>query len=142
VPDPSDPLAALPTDARKRLDELARAIERVPLQELPLYADRRFDDEHIRAVQEAERIADEAGLSERIRAAQQALREAVIQLYGSAQLRGTIMGMNIAPPPGTDEDRIRMLESLGDAVSATVLGDRLDPDDHAELLGLWARTLP
>ena len=142
MPDPSDPLAALPTDARKRLDELARAIERVPLQDLPLYADRRFDDEHIRAVQEAERIADEAGLSERIRAAQQALREAVIQLYGSAQLRGTIMGMNIAPPPGTDEDRIRMLESLGDAVMATILDDRLDPDDHAELLGLWARILP
>ena len=142
MPDPSDPLAALPTDARKRLDELARAIERVPLQDLPLYADRRFDDEHIRAVQEAERIADEAGLSERIRAAQQALREAVIQLYGSAQLRGTIMGTNIAPPSGTDEDRIRMLESLGDAVMAAILDDRLDPDDHAELLGLWARILP
>jgi hypothetical protein len=93
-------------------------------------------------VQEAERIADEAGLSERIHAAQQALREAVIQLYGSAQLRGTIMGTNIAPPSGTDEDRIRMQESLGDAVMATILDDRLDPDDHAELLGLWARILP
>jgi hypothetical protein len=42
---------------------------------------------------------------------------------------------------GTNEDRIRMLESLGDAVTATILGDRLDPDDHAELLGLWARIL-
>jgi hypothetical protein len=46
------------------------------------------------------------------------------------------------PLASLNEDRIRMLESLGDAVTATVLGDRLDPDDHAELLGLWARLLP
>ena len=142
VPDPSEALASLPRDARTRLDELARAIERVPLQDLPLYADHRFDDEHVQAVDEAERIAKEAGLTDGIRAAQHALREAVIGLYGSAQMRGTITGMNISPPPGTDQDRIRMLESLGDAVLATILGDRLDPDDHAELLGLWARLLP
>jgi hypothetical protein len=142
VPERPDPLASLSGDARKGLDELALAIERVPLQDLPLYADRRFDDEHVRAVEAAERVAHEAGLTNGIRAAQRALREAVVGLYGSAQMRGTILGTNIAPPPGTDEDRIRMLESLGDAVSATVLGDRLDPDDHAELLGLWARLLP
>ena len=56
-------------------------------------------------------------------------------------MRGTIMGTNITPPAGTNEDRVRMLESLGDAVTATILGDRLDPDDHSELLGLWARLL-
>jgi hypothetical protein len=142
VPDQSDPLASLPGDARNALDQLAQAIERVPLEDLQLYADRRFDDEHIRAVEEAKRVADEAGLTDGIRAAQRALTEGVVQMYGSVQMRGTILGTNIAPPPGTNEDRIRMLESLGDAVTATVLGDRLDPDDHAELLGLWARLLP
>jgi hypothetical protein len=142
VPDQSDPLASLPGDARKALDQLAQAIERVPLEDLQLYADRRFDDEHIRAVEEAKRVADEAGLTDGIRAAQRALTEGVVQMYGSVQMRGTILGTNIAPPPGTNEDRIRMLESLGDAVTATVLGDRLDPDDHAEMLGLWARLLP
>lgn len=142
MPDQSDPLASLPRDARKALDQFAQAIERVPLENLQLYADRRFDDEHIRVVEEAKRVADEAGLTDGIRAAQRALTEGVVQMYGSVQMRGTILGTNIAPPPGTNEDRIRMLESLGDAVTATVLGDRLDPDDHAEMLGLWARLLP
>jgi hypothetical protein len=142
VPDQSDPLPSLPRDARKALDQFAQAIERVPLENLQLYADRRFDDEHIRVVEEAKRVADEAGLTDGIRAAQRALTEGVVQMYGSVQMRGTILGTNIAPPPGTNEDRIRMLESLGDAVTATVLGDRLDPDDHAEMLGLWARLLP
>jgi hypothetical protein len=132
----------LPADARKRLDELAGAIERVPLDDLPLYADRRIDDEHLTSVETAARMADEAGLTEGIRAAQRALTEGVVQMYGSERLMGTIMGMSTASPAGSNEDRVRILESLGDAVAATVLGDRLDPDDHAELLGLWARLLP
>jgi hypothetical protein len=138
----ADAIDRLPPDALKRLDELAKAIERVPLADLALYADRRYDDEHVRSVEAAEQVAEDAGLTEGIRAAQRALREAVIRLYGSAQLRGSIMGTNIAPPPGTDEDRIRMLESLDDAVTATILDERLDPDDKSELLGLWARLLP
>ncbi len=140
--DDASAIDRLPPDARKRLDELAQAIERVPMDELPLYADRGFDDEHVAAVDRAKAVADEAGLTAGIVAAQRAMADGVIEMYGSSQMRGSIMGMNIAPPPGTDEDRMRMLESLGDAVSATVLGDRLDPDDHAELLGLWARLLP
>jgi hypothetical protein len=132
----------LPADARKRLDELAAAIERVPLDDLPLYADRRLDDEHATSVETAARVAHEAGLTDGIRAAQRALTEGVLRMYGSERLMGTVMGMTMASPGGSDEDRIRMLESLGDAVVATVLGDRLDPDDHAELLGPWARLLP
>ncbi len=137
-----DAIDGLPADARQRLDELARAIERVPLDDLPLYADTRSDEEHQRSVETAAGVADEAGLSDGIRAARHALQEAVIHMYQSEQMRGTIMGMNIAPPSGTKDDKVRMLDSLGDAVTATILGDRLDPDDHAELLGLWARLLP
>ena len=137
----ADAIDRLPANARTALDKLARAIGRVPLEDLLLYADRRFDAEHVRAVEAAKRIADEAGLTDGIRAAQRALADAVVQMFGQLQMRGTIMGTNITPPAGTNEDRVRMLESLGDAVTATILGDRLDPDDHSELLGLWARLL-
>jgi hypothetical protein len=137
-----DAIARLPAAARRDLDELAQAIERVPLQDLQLYADRTSDEEHIRAVAEADRIAAESGLTEGILAARRALIDAVIAMYGQVQMRGTIFGTDVAPPAGSDADRIRMLESLGDAVTATILGDRLDPDVHAELLGLWSRLLP
>jgi hypothetical protein len=136
-----DAIERLPAAARRDLDQLARAIDRVPLQDLALYADRRSDEEHQRAVAEADRVAQEAGLTEGVLAAKHRLLDAVIATFGEVQMRGTFFGTDVAPPPGTDADRIRMLESLGDAVTASVLGDRLDPDVHAELLGLWARLL-
>ena len=111
------------------------------LEELPLYADRRFDDEHVAAVDRAKAVAGEAGLTAGVEAAQRAMAEGVIQMIGASRPRVSITGMNMSWPSGTDEDRVRMLESLGDAVTATILADRLDPDDHAELLGLWARLL-
>ena len=137
-----DPLGRLPQAARQDLDELARALERVALQDLPLFTDRTFDEEHVRAVEEGKRVAADAGLTEPIRAAQQELADMVIRMYGSQQVRAAVLGSAYALPAGTDEDRIQMLQSLADAVTATVLGDRLEPDVHAELLGLWARLLP
>jgi len=138
----ADAIDRLPPDARKRLDVLAGAIERIPIDELPLYADRRFDDDHVAAVDRAKAVADEAGLTAGVEGAQRAMAEGVIQMMGASRFRASITGMNMSWSSGTDEDRVRMLESLGDAVTATILADRLDPEDHAELLGLWARLLP
>jgi len=47
-----------------------------------------------------------------------------------------------SPGLGTTDDRVRVLRSLGDAVTALVLWDRLDDADRFELLGQWARLLP
>jgi len=43
---------------------------------------------------------------------------------------------------GPTDDRVRVARSLGEAVTAIVLEDHLDREDHAELLGLWDRLLP
>ena len=45
----------------------------------------------------------------------------------------------MAPNLGSVDDRVRIAESLGDAVTALVLDDRLDADVRGELLGLWSR---
>ena len=42
---------------------------------------------------------------------------------------------------GADDDRLRIMQSLADAVMAIVLGDALDESDRAELLGAWDELL-
>jgi hypothetical protein len=137
-----DALDRLPADARTRLQAFAAALERVPVDELGLYADRTWDDEHRAAVERARDVAADARLAEPVEAAQGALAEGIIRMLGSSRLRVSIVGANVAPSSGTEEDRRRILDSLADAVTALVLGDRLDEADRAELLGLWARILP
>ena len=38
---------------------------------------------------------------------------------------------------GADDDRLRVMQSLADAVIAIVLGDALDEADRAQLIGGW-----
>lgn len=40
--------------------------------------------------------------------------------------------------PGTAEDRVNLAASLGEVVTALLLGDRLSEGDREELLGPWA----
>ena len=139
---PGDALERLPADARQRLDAFARALDRVPLEDLPLYVARARQPRHRRAVERAELSAIESGLGEPVAAARQALIEGVIRKLADGQFRVWIGGVQMAPNLGPVDDRVRIAESLGDAVTALVLGDRLDPDARAELLGLWDRILP
>jgi hypothetical protein len=63
--------------------------------------------------------------------------EAIGRAYGNAQLRVSIVGLNTAPGLGPAEDRLFVMRSVGDAVTALVLWDRLDAHIRAELLGAW-----
>ena len=136
----ADPaLYDLPDDARARLDAFAKAIDRVHAEDLPLYVARERQPRHRRAVETAELVAAESGLAGPLVAARRALLEAVIRELGSRQFRVWLGGENMAPNMGPVDERVRIARSLGDAVTALVLDDRLDAAVHAELLGLWSR---
>jgi hypothetical protein len=141
VSEPGDALDRLPADARDRLEALARAVDRIHVDDLVLQVARRRQPRHRRAVETAELVAVETGLVEPIAAARRLILEGVLRTYANAQLRVGIAGVNPLGG-GAVDDRVRVAESLSEATTALVLWDRLDADTRAELLGLWDRVLP
>lgn len=134
-------LATLPADARARLDVFTRALDRLDIEDLPLYVSRVRQPRHRRAVETAELVAIESGLVEAVDAARHVVIEAIVREFNDVYFRVWLGGVNMAPMGPTDE-RVQIARSLGEAVTAMVLGDRLNADDAAEMLGLWARLLP
>jgi hypothetical protein len=132
----------LPPEARARLETFGRALERIHVDDLPLYVARRRQPRHRRAVETAAVVAIESGLGDVVDAARRTMIEAVIRLFANGQFRVWVGGVAMAPDFGPVDQRVRIAESIGDAVTALVLDDRLDPADRAELLGLWERLLP
>ncbi|HET9519764.1 MAG TPA: hypothetical protein VFO73_01820 [Candidatus Limnocylindrales bacterium] len=134
-------LDRLPSDARKRLELLAAAIERISIEDLPLYAVRVPQPDHRRAVEAGALVAREAGMTAGVEAAQTAMLDFVTRLYSAAPNRFGIGGEVVANL-GRPDDRVRVMQTLGDAVAALVLHERLRQTDRTELLGEWARLLP
>jgi hypothetical protein len=137
-----DALDRLEPETRAQLEAFAEAVDRIHVDDLPLHARRVREPRHRRAVETAELVAIESGLSEPVEAARRAMVEAVIRTFGVRQFRVWIGGENMAPNMGPVDERVRIAASLADAVTAIVLGDRLEPDVRHELLGLWDRLLP
>jgi hypothetical protein len=137
----ADPLDGLAPEERARLETFRRAVERLHVDDLPLYAVRPRQPRHRRAVETAALIATEAGLTATTDAARAAMTEFIAAEYASAQLRTSWLGLNSAPSLGPTDDRVRVLQSISDAVTALVLWDRLDASDRGELLGVWERLL-
>jgi hypothetical protein len=137
-----DALDRLPPAARSRLELFGRALERVHVDDLPLYTTRQRQPAHRRAVEAAALRAREAGLDDAIDAARTRLIDHVSHEYAAAQLRVSFVGLNSVPGLGPTDDRVRVMRSIGDAATAIVLWDEIDAADRAELLGLWARLLP
>jgi hypothetical protein len=138
----ADGLDGLGPDSFARLDWFARAIDRVHVDDLALYAARPRQPAHRRAVEAAAVAARSAGLEAAIDDARRAVTDDILREFASAQLRLTVAGQNSALAMGPADERVAVMRSLGDAIAAIVLWDRLDEADRAELLGLWARLLP
>lgn len=136
-----DPFAELSPDARARLEELARALERTRLDDLPLYAVRPDEPSHRRAVEAAGVAARTAGLDDEIRAAQAAIIGFLARAYANEQLRmsGAMLQWGGSGPV---DDRVRVTRSLADAVTGLVVWNGVDDADRAELIGAWSRLLP
>jgi hypothetical protein len=140
--EPVDPLDRLPDDARRRLEAFTRALDRVNLDDLPLYVARLRQPRHRRAVETAAVVAVEGGLADTIDAARRVVIEQIIRGFADSQFRVWVGGVKMAPGMGPVDERVRIASSLGDAVTALVLGERIDAATSGELLGLWARLLP
>jgi hypothetical protein len=134
-----DALAGLSRDARADLERFAAALERIHVDDLPLFAVRPRQPAHRRAVESAALAARERGLEAAVDAAREVVIEYVVRRYGGAQFRTAYVGLNTAPGLGPTEDRVRVMQSLGEAVTAMALGDAIDASDRAELIGAWAR---
>jgi hypothetical protein len=137
--DSVEALARLAPEARERLGAFSRALDRINVEDMPLYVARARQPRHRRAVETAELVAIESGLVDVVDAARHALIEAVFREFGARQFRVWVGGEAMAPNLGPVDERLRIAASLGEAVTALVLGDRLDAADSAELLGLWPR---
>jgi len=138
VPDRGDPRAALPADARARFEAFTAALERIDVGEMSLYAIP-GDEAEMEAAREAARaIARERGLEPALDAARQEVLAFVSEDYRetSAGL-GYLGGTSPTVGFGAGDDRLRVMQSLADAVMAIVLDDALDESDRAELLGAW-----
>jgi hypothetical protein len=143
VPDGNDPATALPADARRRLDAFTEALERVNVGDLSLYAIPGDEAEIDRARQAAHDVARQRGLAAALEAARHEVVESVADDYrGTAARLGYVGGAAPTVGFGADDDRLRVMQSLADAVMAIVLGDALDEADRGELLGGWDGLLP
>jgi len=134
-------LDRLPEEARQRLDAFTTALERVAVDDYPLYAVRVRQPIHRRAVEAAAVVASQAGLTEAVERARSLIVEAIGRSYANAQLRVTFVGLNNAPGLGPAEDRLFVMRSIGDAVTGLVLWDLVDRHVRAELMGAWAALL-
>ena len=137
-----DALDRLEPATRATLEAFAEAVDRMHVDDLPLHVARVRQPRHRRAVETAELVAIESGLAEPVAAARRIMVEAVIRMMNDRQFRVWVGGVAMAPNLGPVDQRVRIAESLADAVTAIVLGDRLDADVRADLLGLWDRLLP
>jgi hypothetical protein len=131
---------SLPPAARKRLEEFAGVLERVPVEDLTLYAVGHPEDGSPSAT-EAATVARERGLTSAIEGARTAVRAYVTRSHANAHYRGA-GSLNVGPSLGPTEDWVRVMRSLDDAVIALVLDDSLREADRSELLGAWANLLP
>jgi hypothetical protein len=137
VPDPSDALASLAGGARARLVGFLTALERINVGDLTIYAVRVRDAEHERAVAAAAEAAREHHLEPQLEAARTAVMDYVTHAYQVAMMRISYVGPTTATGFGPADDRVRVMRSLADAVTAVVLDDALDDADRAELMGAW-----
>jgi hypothetical protein len=142
VPDRDDRLSALPTDARARLDAFVAALERIGVGDMSLYAIPGDEGELEQARKAAHSVAAERGLEPALEAARQDVLAFVANDYRETSAQLGYRGSSPTVGFGPGDDRLRVMQSLADAVLAVILDDALDPDDRAELLGGWDGILP
>ena len=109
---------------------------------MSLYAIPGDEAEMQQAGQAAHSVARERGLEPALEAARQEVLQFVAEDYREAAADSGTKARRRRVGFGPDDDRLRVMQSLADAVMAIVLGDLLDESDRAELLGAWDGVLP
>ena len=116
-------------------------LERLRVEDMLSLAARPLDDAaHEAAVDRAGDAARTSHLDGRITAARRDVDAWVIELYNRSTVQPGWMEANWGRP-GTVGDRANLAESLGEAVTALLLDQKLSEADRDELLGPWAALL-
>ena len=124
------------------LERFMQRVERIRAEDLLLRAARPSDEAaHASAGRAAADVARSSGLEGAVRNARQGIDDWVVDLFNRSTLQPGWWEANWGRP-GTIEDRANLAHSLGEAVTAILLGDRLDAGDRDELLGAWADLAP
>ena len=135
--DAVDALAALRPDERARLDQFAKAFERIGSRGYAMLTETAPTDA-VRAAQE--RALERLGTGSRkaaVRAAVDAFVDHAALAYSSLPSLTDTFLLNQSLGDRA-EDRVRFLQTVEHAVVALILWDELDPDDSAALLGPWS----
>lgn len=126
-------MARLPAAEQAAVDRFLGPLERLRREDLVLYAARPLDEgAHRRSVH---RAAGAARLVRLTDAVTDARRLADVQIF--SRDHAASLTQPVWARTDMAKDRANIADSLGDAVTAIILGDRLDPADRDELLGLW-----
>jgi hypothetical protein len=120
--------------ARRRLDDLFRAFDRLTPDELARIGYRLPPDEVrdplLDAVDEAAIRTGRVALMDEVR---DSVVETVLVRYSAGTFHPTFAGLNWGLSQGTVEDRVAIAEALADAASVAVVEDALDPEIAAAL---------
>lgn len=126
------------TAEQTRLESFWRRLERLRVEDMLVRAARPLDeDAHAGALARARAEAGRHHLDGAIAAATADVDDWVLRLFNRSTVQPGWMEANWGRP-GTVEDRANLAESLGEVVTALILGDRIDDADADELLGAWA----
>lgn len=132
-------MAELPNPVTAALERFAARLDRLRVEDLPLYATRPLDaGAHRAAVVAAATVAREIDRTAAIQRATSTAADWVNVLYSRQQNYPEWVGATWGRATGTAEDRVDIARSLGEAITAIALGDVLDAAATDELLGGWS----
>jgi hypothetical protein len=133
---------ALPPDIRRRLEQFLQRLDRLRVEDLPMFATRPIDqaayDESVRAAAHAAFDSGRRTMLDQIH------RDATAwlnRLFSRHQFYPEWAGGHIGLTPGTARDAVRLREALTGCLSALVLWDVLDDVYRGHLIGAWAALL-
>jgi hypothetical protein len=125
------------TAETRTVEAFWQRLERLRVEDmLALAAQPRDRAAHAAAVQRATEEVQRTGLAKGIAAATADVDTWVLGLFNSSTVQPGWMEANWGRP-GTTQDRANLAASLGEVVTALLLGDRITESDRDELLGPW-----
>jgi hypothetical protein len=141
VPDPEDVFRRLPADDRRRLARFVERLERTSVEMMLTLAARPLDaGAHAASIDRADQAARDCLRTDAVAQVRADADEWVLRLYNSSTTQPGWYEANWGRP-GTAGDRANLAASMGDALIALVVWDRLDEEDRDELLGPFATLL-
>jgi hypothetical protein len=129
----------LPSNVQAGLESFLKRVERLRIEDLPMFAAAPLDQEaYDESVTAATRAAFDTDRREILEEGHRAASRWLDRLYSQQQFYPEWAGPAMSRSVGTAADLTRLRRSMLDAISALVLWDVLDEAYRDELIGPWA----